>query len=319
STSSRPGRPGSGRASSASTPARPWSWSGTTVGSAATPCTSTWPSTSWDRSAPPAGWATTARLSRVCTCPGPGRARREASPAPRDGPRRGLSCPTGPKFCAMAHAPLPDANDFTARIVTAYASKCPAVELGKAMLGGAVLPDAVVQVPAAMCNRHGLIAGATGTGKTKTLQLMAEQLSAMGVPVFAADVKGDLSGLSRPGEVSDRVPSRVEEMKLESSPAGLPVTFLSLGGPGPGVTAGGGGVLRRDVDGGVRPDPLHTRGRVRRLLPGAGRGAGQAQALLHLPHVDAGRVVPRPARGGRPRQAQARLLLRRGPPPVARL
>ncbi len=130
---------------------------------------------------------------------------------------------------------MPDPIEFTGRIVTAYASKGPAVELGKAMLAGTVLPDAVVQVPAAMCNRHGLIAGATGTGKTKTLQLMAEQLSAMGVPVFAADVKGDLSGLSRPGEVSDRVTSRVDEMKLEWSPAGYPVTFLSLGGHGPGV------------------------------------------------------------------------------------
>jgi DNA helicase HerA-like ATPase len=130
---------------------------------------------------------------------------------------------------------MPDETEFTGRIVTAYASKGPAVELGRAMLGGAVLADAVVRVPAAMCNRHGLIAGATGTGKTKTLQLMAEQLSAMGVPVFAADVKGDLSGLSRPGEVSDRVTSRVEEMQIEWSPAGFPVTFLSLGGLGPGV------------------------------------------------------------------------------------
>jgi len=130
---------------------------------------------------------------------------------------------------------MPEDNDFTARIVTAYASKGPAVELGRAILAGSVIPEATVRVPAAMCNRHGLIAGATGTGKTKTLQLMAEQLSAMGVPVFAADVKGDLSGLSRPAEVNDRVTSRVDEMQLEWSPAGFPVTFLSLGGHGPGV------------------------------------------------------------------------------------
>ena len=130
---------------------------------------------------------------------------------------------------------MSDTTEFTERVVTAYASKGPAIELGRAMLGGAVLPEAAVRVPAAMYNRHGLIAGATGTGKTKTLQLMAEQLSAIGVPVFAADVKGDLSGLSRPGEVSDRVTSRVDEMQLEWSPAGFPVTFLSLGGHGPGV------------------------------------------------------------------------------------
>ena len=66
--------------------------------------------------------------------------------------------------------------------------------------GGSVVPEAVVQVPASMCSRHGLIAGATGTGNTKTLQLMAEQLSGMGVAVFVADIKGDLTGPLNPGE-----------------------------------------------------------------------------------------------------------------------
>src|SRR4051812_3319798 len=103
------------------------------------------------------------------------------------------------------------------------------------MLGGAVVADAVVQVPASMCNRHGLIAGATGTGKTKTLQLLAEQLSAMGVPVFAADVKGDLSGLLKPGETSDKVTARALELGVEWTPTGHPVSFLSLGGLGAGV------------------------------------------------------------------------------------
>src|SRR5436853_3131286 len=99
-------------------------------------------------------------------------------------------------------------DDFGGRIAAAYASGGAALGLGRGMKGGAVSADAVVQVPAAMLNRHGLIAGATGTGKTKTLQLMAEQLSAIGVPVFAADVKGDLSGLSRPGQPSDGVTRR---------------------------------------------------------------------------------------------------------------
>jgi DNA helicase HerA-like ATPase len=126
-------------------------------------------------------------------------------------------------------------NDFAPRIAAAYATDGLALELGRAMQGGTVHPDATVQVPAAMCNRHGLIAGATGTGKTKTLQLMAEQLSAMGVPVFAADMKGDLSGLSRPGEASDGVTKRAGQLGIEWNPSGFPVTFLSLGGLGPGV------------------------------------------------------------------------------------
>ena len=130
---------------------------------------------------------------------------------------------------------MADTGEFGARIAAAYATEGAAVDLGRGMLGGQVLPEAVVRIPAAMCNRHGLIAGATGTGKTKTLQLMTEQLSAMGVPVFAADVKGDLAGLSRPGEQSDRVSARVGELGIEWSPAGVPVTFLSLGGLGPGV------------------------------------------------------------------------------------
>ena len=125
--------------------------------------------------------------------------------------------------------------EFAERVAEAYATDGKAVDLGRAMLAGKTLPDATVQVPAAMCNRHGLIAGATGTGKTKTLQLMAEQLSAMGVPVFAADMKGDLAGLTRPGEQSDRVSERVNDLGVEWSPRGFPVTFLSLGGIGPGV------------------------------------------------------------------------------------
>ncbi|MGH9180669.1 MAG: helicase HerA-like domain-containing protein, partial [Acidimicrobiales bacterium] len=80
--------------------------------------------------------------------------------------------------------------EFTTRIAAAYATDGAAVDVGRAMHDGTTLRGGAVQIPAAMCNRHGLIAGATGTGKTKTLQLLAEQLSALGVPVFAADVKG---------------------------------------------------------------------------------------------------------------------------------
>ena len=86
-----------------------------------------------------------------------------------------------------------------AEIVAGYTFDEPAIELGVLMEDDAPVPSAVVRIPLSMLNRHGLVAGATGTGKTKTLQLMAEQISAAGVPVFAADIKGDLSGIASPG------------------------------------------------------------------------------------------------------------------------
>jgi DNA helicase HerA-like ATPase len=84
-------------------------------------------------------------------------------------------------------------------------------------------------------NRHGLVAGATGTGKTKTIQVIAEQLSAAGVPVFAADVKGDLSGLAAPGAQDGPAPKRMADLGLPYAPQPFPVEFLSLGGIGPGI------------------------------------------------------------------------------------
>lgn len=86
-----------------------------------------------------------------------------------------------------------------------------------------------------MMNRHGLVAGATGAGKTKTLQLMAEQLSAAGVPVFLADVKGDLSGLSTPGEPNEKITTRAADVGMDWSPASFPVEYYALGGDGTGI------------------------------------------------------------------------------------
>ena len=90
-------------------------------------------------------------------------------------------------------------SDVVAAVQQGYPFAGPALELGALVVDGKARPDAPVRIPLAMVNRHGLVAGATGTGKTKTLQLMAEQLSAAGVPVMAADIKGDLSGLAEPG------------------------------------------------------------------------------------------------------------------------
>jgi DNA helicase HerA-like ATPase len=107
----------------------------------------------------------------------------------------------------------------------------PAIVLGSAMHDGALFNDTRVQVALSMLNRHGLIAGATGTGKTKTLQLMAGQLSKAGVPVFVADIKGDLTGLAAPGDATNqRVQERATSMAWTFRAAGHPVEFLSLSG-----------------------------------------------------------------------------------------
>ncbi|MBM9515349.1 DUF853 family protein, partial [Desulfobulbus marinus] len=108
-------------------------------------------------------------------------------------------------------------------------------ELGTVVIDGAADPSAQIRIPLATVNRHGLVAGATGTGKTKTLQLIAEQLSAAGVPVLMADVKGDLSGLSKEGERSDRTDARAKDTGDDWQPSGFPVEFLSLGANGIGV------------------------------------------------------------------------------------
>jgi uncharacterized protein len=100
---------------------------------------------------------------------------------------------------------------------------------------GAVAREAVVSLPLRMVNGHGLIAGATGTGKTKTLQGIAEQLASAGVPVFVADVKGDLSGLNASGEPGSAAEKRATELGVPFTPTAFPVDFLSLGGIGPGV------------------------------------------------------------------------------------
>jgi uncharacterized protein len=121
------------------------------------------------------------------------------------------------------------------QIAAGYAVQGQALELGAVVVDGTVDSTAQVRIPLATVNRHGLVAGATGTGKTKSLQVIAEQLSAAGVPVVMADIKGDLSGLSRPGESNDKIAQRSKDTGDNWTPTAFPVEFLSLGTTGIGV------------------------------------------------------------------------------------
>lgn len=121
------------------------------------------------------------------------------------------------------------------KIANGYDFAGETLRLGAAMSDGEPQPDVPVVLPLSMMNRHGLVAGATGTGKTKTLQSMAEQLSAAGVPVFLADVKGDLSGLTEAGESSEKLAARSSAIGQTWEPQGFPTEFFSLGGDGTGV------------------------------------------------------------------------------------
>jgi DNA helicase HerA-like ATPase len=121
------------------------------------------------------------------------------------------------------------------QIAAGYAVEGQALILGSVVVDGVCDPGAQVRIPLATVNRHGLVAGATGTGKTKSLQVIAEQLSAAGVPCLMADVKGDLSGLSRAGEAGDKITARATDTGDEWTPTAFPVEFLSLGTAGIGV------------------------------------------------------------------------------------
>ncbi len=134
-----------------------------------------------------------------------------------------------------ATPPLPELSGEVRRIADGYTFDEAAIELGVVIADDAPVPSAVVRIPLSMLNRHGLVAGATGTGKTKTLQLMAEQISAAGVPVFAADIKGDLSGLASPGQPSDKLSARTRKIGQNWQPTACPTEFYALGGQGLGV------------------------------------------------------------------------------------
>ncbi|MEF3403555.1 helicase HerA-like domain-containing protein [Agromyces sp. CCNWLW203] len=141
--------------------------------------------------------------------------------------------PAAPEVPVAATSGRLDQSQVDA-IRAGYSIEGRTLEIG-ALVNGEAQPDVPVRIPLAMTNRHGLVAGATGTGKTRTLQVLAEQLSAHGVAVFAADIKGDLSGVATPGEGSEKLLARTEGIGQEWSPASFPTEFFSLGGVGRGV------------------------------------------------------------------------------------
>ncbi|MDX6373753.1 MAG: double-strand break repair helicase HerA and related ATPase [Nocardioidaceae bacterium] len=143
---------------------------------------------------------------------------------------------TPPEPAPAAAGPEPHADSPIVKAVApGYEFEGTALELGGLMLDATTLTSTHIRIPLGMLNRHGLVAGATGTGKTKTLQLMAEQLSTAGVPVFAADIKGDLSGLATPGVPSDKLTERTSSVGQQWTATGFPVEFYALGGQGTGI------------------------------------------------------------------------------------
>lgn len=119
-------------------------------------------------------------------------------------------------------------ESFKTHINEGYTFKKDFITLGGAMLDGQGVSDTHVKVPLKTLNRHGLIAGATGTGKTKTLQVIAEQLSLKGIPTLLMDIKGDLSGLAAPGASNDFIAKRHEAINLPYEPMPMPVELMTL-------------------------------------------------------------------------------------------
>ena len=142
----------------------------------------------------------------------------EASPAPEEPEATTASSPSG------------DLSAFATQIRAAYSWDVPAITIGTLIDGGARVPGVSAAMPVPMFNRHLLVAGATGTGKTRTLQLLAEGLSAAGSSVLLCDVKGDLTGLGEAGASSEKLLARTAANGQEWASSSFPIELLSLGG-----------------------------------------------------------------------------------------
>ena len=119
-------------------------------------------------------------------------------------------------------------ENFVKQINDGYLSKGESLILGSAILDGEVLGEAKIKVPLKTLNRHGLIAGATGTGKTKTIQVLSEQLSSFGIPVLMMDIKGDFSGIAKEGEEKSFITERHSKINIPYKVSSFPVELMSL-------------------------------------------------------------------------------------------
>ncbi len=125
---------------------------------------------------------------------------------------------------------MADTTGFLESVKTGYTFQSESVKIGLGMLDGKPVPGADINLPLKTMNRHGLIAGATGTGKTKTLQMITECLSNASVPVLVMDIKGDLSGLGAAGTVNDKITARCQAIGVKYAPQAFPVEFMTLSG-----------------------------------------------------------------------------------------
>lgn len=119
-------------------------------------------------------------------------------------------------------------DSFIDQIKNGYTFKGETLKIGAAILDGEVVPEAEISLPLSTLNRHGLLAGATGTGKTKSFQMIAEGLSNASVPVLLMDIKGDLSGIAAQGAINDKITERYQKMNIAWKPDNFPTEFLSL-------------------------------------------------------------------------------------------
>lgn len=140
-----------------------------------------------------------------------------------------------PAAAAQASASEGELQGYAEQVRAGYSFTSPSMRLGAFLDGDTPVPGAPVGIPLGLMNRHCLVAGATGTGKTRTLQLMAERLSEAGVPVFVTDIKGDLTGLAQAGTSSEKLLARCASIGQNWEGKAFPTELLTLGGRGEGV------------------------------------------------------------------------------------